>query len=150
MDNDIESLDQRRMTYLKWYLIGITIGLVLMLTRHFFRIDGLNKEPIGIIVLVGIIFGLLVTVISVIFSAVLERDIHQDPRLDSALNNELVAKINSQSWIAAYIGTCLMTLFFAFTSSFYPICDPVSISLTSIVTGAVAHRAYFYFRYIMI
>ena len=150
MDKDIESLDQRRMTYLKWYLIGFTVFLILMLTRHFFRLDGLNEQLVGNLVLVGIILGFLVIVTSVIISAFLERDIHQDPRLHAALNNELVQQINTQSWIAAYIGTCLMTLFFAVTWSFYPICDPVSISLTSIMTGAGAHRAYFYFRYKML
>ena len=94
MEKDIEFLDQRRMTYLKWYLIGFTIFLVLMLTRHFFRIDGLNMELIGYIVLTGIILALVVIVISLILSAFLERDIHQDPRLHAALNNELVDKIN--------------------------------------------------------
>ena len=149
MNADVELLDQKRMTYLKWYLIGFAACMVLMLTRHFFRRDGLNSQPVGIAVLIGIFVTLLVQVLCVIRSALLERDIHRDPRLEAALNNELVKSLVTQSWVAAYIGCAGMTLFFAITSSFYPICDPLSISLTSIVTGAGASRAYFYFRYRM-
>ena len=144
---DIEFLDRKRMAILKWYLVGFAVSLALMLTRHFFRQSGLNARPIGAAVLVGAVAGLLLQVVCVILSARLERDIRQEPRLEAALHNELVQSLVSRSWIAAYIGTSAMTLFFAITSAFYPVCDPVSISLTSIVAGAGASRAYFYFRY---
>jgi DMSO reductase anchor subunit len=147
MNTDIEFLDQQRMKFLKWYLIGFAIFLLLMLTRHFFRLEGLNSQPIGNVVLIGLIVALLVQVVSVIRSALLERQIHQDPRLEAALNNELVKALTTQSWIAAYIGACGMTLFFAITWSIYPICDPVTICLSSIIAGAGASRAYFYFKY---
>ena len=150
MNTDIEFLDQQRMKFLKWYLFGFIIFMVLFLTRHFFRLDGLNSQPIGTAILIGLIATLLLQVISVIQSALLERNIHKDPCLEAALNNELVKSLTTQSWVAAYIGTCGMTLFFAITWSFYPICDPVTISLTSIIAGAGASRAYFYFRYKML
>lgn len=149
MNTDIEFLDQQRMKFLKWYLVGFTICIILMLTRHFFRLSGLNSEPIGMVVLSGMIVTLLLQVVCVIRSALLERNIHQEPHLEAALNNELVKSLTTQSWVAAYIGTSAMTLFFAITWSFYPICDPVTISLTSIVAGAGASRAYFYFKYKM-
>ena len=147
MNTDIEYIDQQRMKFLKWYLVGFFIFMVLMLTRHFFRSGGLNSEPIGIVVLIGLILALLLQAICVILSAQLEKNIQKEPHLKAALNNELVKSLTTQSWIAAYIGTSAMTLFFAITWSFYPICDPVTISLTSIVTGAGASRAYFYFKY---
>jgi hypothetical protein len=149
MVSDIEVLDQKRMTFLEWYLIGFGISMLLMLTRHFFRMDGLNSRPIGIAVLIGAVVALLLQVVCLIRSALLERDIRQDPRLEAALNNELVKSLMTQSWVAAYIGSAGMTLFFAITWAFYPICDPVTISLTSITAGAGASRAYFYFRYRM-
>jgi hypothetical protein len=149
MNADVELLDRKRMTYLKWYLIGFAVFMVLMLTRHFFRRDGLNSQPVGKAVLVGLFLTLLLQVVCLVGSALLERDIHRDPRLEAALNNELVKSLMTQSWVAAYIGCAGMTLFFAITSSFYPICDPVSISLSSIIAGAGASRAYFYFRYKM-
>jgi len=149
MVSDIEFLDRKRMTFLKWYLISFGIYMLLMLTRHFFRKDGLNSQPIGIAVLIGLVVTLLLQVICLTRSALLERDIHQDPRLEAALNNELVKSLVAQSWIAAYIGSAGMTLFFAITWSFYPICDPITISLTAIAAGAGASRAYFYFRYKM-
>ena len=135
------------MAYLKWYLIGFGVCLTTMLTRHFCRRSGLNSQPVGHAVLVGAVAALALQVFCVIKSALLERVVRQDPHLEAALNNELVKSLTTQSWIAAYMGTAAMTLFFAITSSFYPICDPVSISLTSIVAGAGASRAYFYFRY---
>jgi len=147
MQSDIEGFDQRRMNFLKGYLIGFAVFMVLMLVRHFFRADGYNSQPIGFIVLAGLIITLLVQIIFVSKSAFLERDIHQDPRLDAALNNELVKSLMTQSWVAAYIGAAGATLFFAITWSFYPICDPVTISLVSIAAGAGANRATFYFRY---
>ena len=147
MNRDIEFLDQQRIKYLKWYLIGFSICMGLMLTRHFFRSGDFNSQPIGYVVLAGLILTLLIQVVSLIQSALLQRDINLDPRLETALNNELVKSLMTQSWVAAYIGTSAMTLFFAITWSFYPICDPVTISLTSIVAGAGASRAYFYFRY---
>lgn len=147
MNTDIEFLDQQRMKFLKWYLVGFFIFMVLMLTRHFFRSGGLNSEPIGMVVLIGLILTLLLQAACVTQSALLERNIRQKPDLEAALNNELVKSLTTQSWIAAYIGTAGMTLFFAITWFFYPICDPVTISLTSIVAGAGASRAYFYFKY---
>jgi hypothetical protein len=147
MNSDIEYLDQQRMKFLKWYLVGFFIFMVLMLTRHFFRAGGLNSEPIGIAVLVGLILTLLLQAVCVTLSARLEKRIQKEPHLKAALNNELVKSLTTESWIAAYIGTSAMTLFFAITWSFYPICDPVSISLSSIVAGAGASRAYFYFKY---
>ena len=149
MNTDIEFVDQQRMKFLKWYLISFAIFMLLMLTRHFFRLGGLNSQPIGIAVLIGLVLTLLLQVICVLRSALLERHIHQDPRLEAALHNELVKSLETQSWIAAYIGSAGMTLFFAIIWSFYPICDPVTISLSAIVAGAGAHRAYFYFKYKM-
>jgi hypothetical protein len=147
MRKDIEILDQQRMKYLKWYLIGFGTFMLLMLTRHFFRLSDLNSKPIGMVVLIGLLLTLLLQVISLIQSARLEQNIRQDPKIEAALNNELVKSLMTQSWIAAYVGTAGMTLFFAVTWFFYPICDPVMIALSSIAAGAGANRAYFYFKY---
>jgi hypothetical protein len=147
MEKDIEILDEKRMAYLKWYLVGFAVFMILMLTRHFFRMGGLNSKPIGTAVLIGLFLTFLLQAICVINQALLERDIKGDPRLQAALHNELVKTIIAQYWIAAYIGTAGTTLFFAITWAFYPLCDPVTISLSSIIVGAGASRAYFYFRY---
>lgn len=149
MNADIEFLDRQRMRFLKYYVIAFFTFMLLMITRYFFRSSGLNSQPIGTLVLIGWIITLLVQVFCVIKLALIERDIHRDPRLDEALNNELVKSLNTQSWTAAYLGSVGMTLFYAITWSFYPICDPVTISFSAIIAGAGAHRAYFYFRYKM-
>jgi hypothetical protein len=118
-----------------------------MLVRHFFRRNGLNDEPIGYLVLAGLIVTLILQVFYVIKQAILAAEMHRDPDLEEALNNELVRSLEIYSWRAAYIGACATTLFFAFISSFYPICDTVTIALTTIIVGAGAHRATFYFKY---
>jgi len=147
MTNDIEHYDQKRMQFLKWYIIGFVICLTLLLTRHFFRSSGLNSQPIGIAVLIGTIITLLIQAISIFGLGLLERDINHKPHLKAALNNELVRTLTVESWLAAYLAASGMTLFFAITWSFYPICDPVTIALSSIMAGAGANRVYFYFRY---
>jgi hypothetical protein len=147
MDNMIEVFDEQRMNILKWYVISFALFMALILTRHFFRRDGLNEQPIGTAVLIGLLITLGVIIICVIRLALVEREIRKDPKVEAALHNELVKAIDTQAWIAAFLATCLMTLFWAVTSSFYPICDAVSISLSSICAGAGANRAYFYFRY---
>ena len=149
MKTDIEFLDQERMKFLKWYLVSFAIFMFLMLTRHFFRLGELNSQPIGIAVLIGLILTLLLQVFCLTRSALLEREIRHNPRLEAALNNELVNALMTQSWIAAYIGASGMTLFFALTWFVYPICDPVTICLVSIAAGAGASRGYFYFKYKM-
>ena len=144
---DIEVVDQKRLKFLRWYLIGFAVFLALLLVRHFFRASGLNVQPIGGVVLAGLILSLLVQVYCVLHSADLQRQIHSEPHLEAALNNELVRDLEMRAWIAAYIGCAAATIFFAITSFFYPICDPVTISLVSIAAGAGANRACFYFRY---
>ena len=80
-------------------------------------------------------------------SAILARKIRQDPLLDEALNNEMVQSLETQSWKAAYIGAIATTSFFALVGFVYPVCDLVLVALTSVVAGAGANRATFYFKY---
>lgn len=147
MQPDIEVLDRKRMKFLKGYLISFAVFLTLMLVRHFFRAGGLNVQPIGVIVLMGLIVSLLVQACCLFLSAQLQRQINHDPRVEAALDNEMVRDLEARSWLAAYIACAGATLFFAITGFFYPVCDPVTISLVSITAGAGANRAYFYFRY---
>ena len=147
MRQDIEKIEDKRVNYLKWYIFGFMIFITLMLVRHFFRLDGMNKQVLGAIVLGGLIISVAIQAFFVLLSALLERDIRRNPTLKAALQNELVQSISQQSWIAAYLGAAGMTVLFAVTWFFYPLCDPVTISLCSIAMGAGAYRIYFYFRY---
>jgi predicted RND superfamily exporter protein len=144
---DIERLDRRRMRYLEWHLIGFVPFIALSLTRFFFRDGGLNSEPIGVFVLVGLILCLLVLIASTIASAILGRSIRDQPALQEALDNEFVRAIETRSWKAAYLAAAGTTVFFAVAWFFYPISDPVLVALTSIIAGAGAYQATFYFRY---
>jgi hypothetical protein len=147
MKPDIESLDKRRMRYLELYLIGFVPFIMLSVTRFFFRLGGLNSQPIGIAVLVGLILSVLLLALSVIGSALLERTIKDNPSLKEALHNELIQALEVQSWKAAYLGAVGATIFFAMVWFIYPVSDPVLVALTAIIAGAGAYQATFYFKY---
>jgi hypothetical protein len=147
MNLDIEMLDRKRMRYLEWYLIGLGPFMILSVTRFFFRLGGLNSQPIGRAVFIGLILSLLLLALSVIGSAFLGRTIKNEPSLRDALYNELVQSLEVQSWKAAYFGAVGTTIFFAAVWFFYPISDPVLVALTSIIAGAGAYQATFYFKY---
>ena len=121
--------------------------MALMLARHFFRLGGLNQQPIGWIVLGGLLISLLIQITFLLQSALLEQEIRNHPGLKAALDNELVQAITLESWRAAHLGAAGMTLVVAVTWYFYPLCDPVTISLCSIAKGTGAHRMDFYLRY---
>lgn len=146
-NSDIERLDNQRMTYLAWYLVGCALFVILSLVRYFLRIGDMNSQPIGTAVLVGLILSLLLLGANAIRSARLNRKIMKDPVLKEALLNELIQAIELQSWRAAYLGAAGASLFFALSWVFYPVCDPVLIALTSIVTGLGAYQGTFYFLY---
>lgn len=147
MFSDVEHLDRRRMKLLEWYLVSFAVFLLLMLVRFFFRAEGLNSQPIGIAVLAGLIVTVLVQAGTALGQALLARRIRSDPGLDAALNNELIQSLETQSWRAAYFGAAATTVFFAIVSFFYPVCDPVLIALTAIITGFGAYQGTFYFKY---
>ncbi len=147
MNSDIEMLDKRRMRYLELYLIGSGAFIILSVARFFFRLGGLNSRPIGAVVLIGLILSLLLLALSALGSLLLGRKIKNNPKLEEALNNELIQSIEVRSWRAAYCGSVAVTTFFAAAWFFYPVCDPVMVALTSIITGAGAYQATFYFKY---
>jgi hypothetical protein len=147
MNAEIEKLDRQRMKTLQWHLVGLGSTVLLMLARHFFRNDDLNAQPIGYAVLGLLILSLVVNAATAIGIVSIGNRIKQDPALKEALYNELVHSLEASSWRAAYWGAVGMAALFAVAWFFYPVCDPVAIALTSILGGALAYQASFYFRY---
>jgi len=93
MDSDIERLDKKRMGFLALYQVGFEIFIILSVTRYFFRLRGLNSQPIGITDLIGLQLSLMLLGISTIGSLSLGRKIKRDPLLKEALYNELVRSL---------------------------------------------------------
>jgi len=147
MSTEIEQLDQKRIRTLGVYVAGFASFVILSLVRFFFRAYGLNQQPIGTVVLVGLGITLVVMAACVTRQALLAARINKDPKLKAAFASELLQLIDAQAWRAAYIGTAVTVLFFAITSSFYPVCDAVMIALTSVIVGAGVQRAAFFFKY---
>jgi hypothetical protein len=147
MDTEVEKMDKRRMRGLEIYLWGFVIFLILFLTRYFFRQSGMNDGPIGTVVLVGLMLSLVAMILSTIASLRLYKQIKHDPFVESALADEFVQMLQVQSWKAAFIGAAAAAVFFAAVWFFYPVCDPVMIALTIILTGAGAYQVVFYLKY---
>jgi hypothetical protein len=145
--SEIEILDAKRMRHLEIYILGVGVFIALSVTRYFFRLGGLNSQPIGVAVLVGLIISLGVISLSTILSAQFWNRVKYDPTMMDALNNELIQVLQLKSWKAAYLGAVGTTLFFAVVTFFYPVSDPMLMALTSIIAGAGAYQATFYFLY---
>jgi divalent metal cation (Fe/Co/Zn/Cd) transporter len=147
MNPEIELLDRKWMNNLAWSLLGSTVFIVLSVARFFLRQSGLNSEPIGQVVLAGLLISLLILVASTIESYRLGRKLREEPFLAEALHNELIRTIETQSWKAAFLGAITVTVFFAVVWFFYPVCDPIMVALTSIVTGSACYQGNIYFKY---
>jgi uncharacterized membrane protein (DUF485 family) len=147
MNQDIESLDRQRMRYMQLHLIGVAVAFILSLIRYYFRAGNLNQKPVGYAVLAGLFFSVLLMAFSTFKTAFFWRRIRNYPKVQNALNDEMVQNLEIQSWKAAFLGAVGTTLFFAVSSFFYPVCDPMLTALTSIIAGAGAYHASFYFRY---
>lgn len=147
METEIERLDLTRLRNLRAYLLCFAHFVILMLVRFFFRAHGLNGKPIGTAVLVGLIVTVIGQGAFILAQAHLAARINGNPRLKAAFDSEFLRHLEAQAWKGASIGMAGTVLFFAVVSSFYPVCDPVMIALTTIAVGAGAQRATFYFRY---
>jgi len=147
MDTEIERMDRERLRYLGWYVSCFSVFVVLSLVRFFFRTSGLNHEPIGVAVLVGMV----VTAVGVFGCVAMQFraawKIRGNEEVKAAFDNEVLRLLDAKAWRAAYIASAVTVLFFAIASSFYSVCDPVMIALTTIVAGAGAQRAAYYFMY---
>jgi hypothetical protein len=147
MDNEIESIDRKRRSFLRGYLVAFAVFVILMIIRFFFRAADLNREPVGIAVLVGLVIAVAVQAIYMMGLAFLQRRIRKDPSLREALDNELVRLCELRSWKTAFFASIGTAFFFALVAFFYPICDLMLVALMATVVGAGAYRAAFYFIY---
>ena len=147
MSSEIEFWEKRRMRYLEGLLVGFVVFMILSIIRFFFRASGLNSTPIGYVVLAGMVSSVLILALGTYGLGKMNARFKQNPALKEALMNELVTYIELKSWKAAYIGAIATTVFFAITCFFYPVYDPVLISLTAIVAGAGSYHLTFYIKY---
>jgi len=147
MLTEIEALDRERLRTLGVYIAGFASFVILSLVRFFFRAYGLNQRPIGTVVLIGLGLTLCVMATCVVRQGFLAARINKNPKIKAAFASEMLQLIDAQAWRAAYIGSAVTVLFFAITSSFYPVCDALMIALTSIIVGAGVQRTAFFFKY---
>jgi hypothetical protein len=68
----------------------------------------------------------------------------KDPKLYSALNDELVRLNEIKSWKAAFFSTIVCLLIFTVISFLYKFNDLFAVTLTTIFVGTGAHYTAFY------
>lgn len=141
---DPEVLESLRMKFLRGYLAGVSLFLVLWFTRFFFRASGLNSKPAGLLVLAGLIASALVFSYFLWRLSLLNARISKDPAVGEAVNNELFQYCALRAWKPAFIGSVATTLVLAMVQFAYPVIDLVFVALSSIVTGAFCYLAALY------
>lgn len=145
---DPEVLEMLRIRFLKGYVLGVFVFLILWFTRFFFRSGDLNARPAGWAVLAGLIIA------AVIFSyyqfrlALLNTRISKDPEVSEAVNNEFYQLCALRSWKPAFIGAVGATLALALVAFVYPVIDLMFVALSSIVVGSFCYllSLYLYWR----
>ena len=147
MQTKIEGMDRRRMRSLGAYLISFAPSVPMFLALFFLRESGLSRGPIGTALKIGLGASLLAQIAFIIKQVLLAAEINRDPKLKEAFDSELHRLLEARAWKAAFIGTAATALLFAIASSFYPVCDALTIALTSMIIGVAAQRATFYFKY---
>jgi hypothetical protein len=108
--SEIEILDAKRMRHLEVYILGVGVFIALSVTRYFFRLGGLNSQPIGVAVLVGLIISLGVISLSTVLSAHFWNRVKYDPTLMDALNNVVESRISRCGWDYIVLRCCYLLL----------------------------------------
>lgn len=147
ISKDPERLETQRMLYLRGYIIAVIAFMVLWITRFFFRAGEVNSEPIGIVVLIGLIITAIVYSYYMLRLAVLNSQIAKDPEISAALNNEMYQLYSLRAWKPAFIASTGSTLFFALVAFVYPVFDLMFVALTAIIIGACAYLTSLYTMY---
>ena len=141
---DPEVLEMLRMRYLRGYLAGVSVFLVLWFARFFFRAGGLNPTPVGRAVLAGLVIAAAVFSYYLWRLSLLNARIGRNPAVGEAVNNELFQYCALRAWKPAFIGSVATTLVLALVQFGYPVIDLMFVALSSIVVGAFSYLAALY------
>jgi dolichol kinase len=145
MANQIESFDQKRRKYLKGFLLGLVIFFMTWILRFILRAYEIGSNPVHIAILVLLILCILVQAYFAIHLTITVIKIKKDPKLYSALYNELVRLHELKAWRVAFFSALGSVVLIAVLSFFMPVRDIVFIALTAILAGSGGYHSAFYY-----
>lgn len=145
MANQIEIFDQKRRKYLRGFLLGLVIFFLTWLLRFILRTNNIGAQGVHIAILVILILCILIQAYFAINLKTTVSQIKKDPRLYSALYNELVRLHELKAWRVAFFSSLGSLILIAILSFFMPVRDIVFIALTAILAGSAGYHLAFYY-----
>ena len=142
MKSNIEDYDRKRRLYILGIAIMGALIIIITLTEFFLSVSGTRLGEIRYYTIPAYLIILVVGIFLSVGFSILNRRIEKDPKLNEALNNELVMLNRLKSWRTAFFVLAVFALLFGFTSSFLRI-DGVYAALTSIVGGLISYNVTF-------
>lgn len=145
MANQIEIFDQKRRKYLKGFLFGLVIFFLAWVLRFILRANDVGTEAVHIAILVLLILCILIQAYFAISLTLTASKIKKDPKLYSALYNELVRLHELKAWKVAFFSALGSVILIALLSFFMPVRDIVFIAFTAILAGSGGYHSAFYY-----
>jgi len=105
MANQIELFDRKRRHYLKGFLVGFVIFFLAWFLRFIFKANNIGPSPVHVAVFVILLLSLVVQAYFAINLHITVTKIKKDPKLYSALYNELVRLHELKAW-RVFFFTC--------------------------------------------
>jgi hypothetical protein len=144
MTNDIESIDRKRRTILRTYLIGAAIFFASWMTRFILRETGVLLDWLDWVIAVPFAAGLSVLLYSFFGLNQVRRKIAADPDLKEALNDELVRLNNLTAFKYGFFAMMGGLVFFAVFNFLLPVKDFNAVILTLFMVGSWGYILAFY------
>jgi hypothetical protein len=145
MSNQIEIFDQKRRRLLKGFLFGLVVFFVTWILRFILRANEIGSISVHTAILVLLILCVLVQAYFSINLTITVSKIKKDPKLYSALYNELVRLHELKAWRVAFFSSLGSLVLIAILSFFMPVRDIVFIVLTAILAGSGGYHSAFYY-----
>ncbi len=145
MANQIELFDRKRRHYLKGFIVGLVIFFLAWFLRFIFKANNVGPTPVHVAVFIILLLSVLVQAYFAVNLNITVSKIKKDPKLYSALYNELVRLHELKAWRVAFFSSLAVVILIAVLSFFMPVRDIVFIALTAILAGSGGYHLAFYY-----
>jgi heme/copper-type cytochrome/quinol oxidase subunit 4 len=145
MTNHIEIFDQRRRKHIRGYLVGFVVFFIVWFLRFILRANDIGTQAAHSVILGILILCVFVQAYFAIHLNITVLKIKKDPKLYSALYNELVRLHELKAWRVAFFCCLGVVVLIALLSLIMPVRDIVFIALTAILAGFGGYQLAFYY-----